>query len=403
MIERRALERYLGGVLKAPVELLALRPLKGTLEGNDDPKGFGYGMPFEVECLVGGEPKSFVLARSRPERGFGHDYPADRAWNALWAHGAYNTFPRHVRSLDVGFRRRSGELTPAGDAVEFFQVVEKAEGEPYWLDLDRLRTDPLAPRDQARAGVLARFLAEVHAKRLDAPWLYHRRVRELVGHGECLMGILDSYPHPYPLLLPTACRALEQKAVAWRWRLREFVHRLASVHGDFHPWNLLFREGTDFSVLDRSRGEWGEPADDVAALTINYLFFGLLRGPGLAVPFRRLFENFFETYLDVSHDRELLQVLPPFFMWRALVLAHPLWYPANPEPVRIALIRFAQAMGEVAPFNPSAVTALLGVCGSDRGHGPDSASSAGSAGATCSGGGLGGGRQGPLRRLEDGR
>jgi len=403
MIERRRLEHYLNRLLHATVDLLAFRPLKGLIGEENDPKGFGYGMPFEVECLVNGEPRSFVLARSRPERGFGHDYPADRAWASLWAHDAYNVFPRHVRSLDVGVRKRSGDLLSLGDAVEFFQVVEKAEGEPYWFDLERLRTDPLAPHDLARADALARFLAEVHGKRLDAPWLYHRRVRELVGHGECLMGILDSYPHPYPLLPPPACRALEQSAVAWRWHLRGFVHRLASVHGDFHPWNLLFREGTDFSVLDRSRGEWGEPADDVAALAINYLFFGLLRGPGGAAPFRRLFDRFFETYLDASHDRELLQVLPPFFMWRALVLAHPLWYPANPEPVRFALIRFARAMEEVAPFEPSGAHALLEACRSNRGYEPDSASSAGSAGATCSGEGLGGGRRGPLRRLEDGR
>ena len=359
MIERRALERYLSQVLEAPVELLALRPLKGALGEADDPKGFGYGMPFEIECLVDGEPRSFVLARSRPERGFGHDYPADRAWNALWAHGAHNVFPRHVRSRDVGFRRRSGELVSAADALEFFQLVEKAEGHPYWLDLDRLRTEPLTPLDLGRVDALARFLGDVHRKRLDAPWLYHRRVRELVGHGECLMGILDSYPHPYPLLRPTACLALEQSAVAWRWRLRGFAHRLASVHGDFHPWNLLFRNGTDFSVLDRSRGEWGDPADDVAALTINYLFFGLLGGPARAASFRRLFDRFFETYLEESHDRELYQVLPPFFMWRALVLAHPLWYPTIPEEVRLALLHFARTVAEPAPFDRDAVNALL--------------------------------------------
>jgi hypothetical protein len=359
MIDRRALEGYLARVLGAPVELLALRPLKGALGEEENLKGFGYGMPFEVECLVDGEPRSFVLARSRPERGFGRDYPADRAWNALWAHGAYNVFPRHVRSYDVGFRRRSGELVSAGDATEFFQLVEKAEGQPYWLDLDRLSTEPATALDLARVEALARFLAEIHQKRLDAPWLYHRRVRELVGHGECLMGILDSYPHPYPLLPPQACLALEQSAVAWRWRLRGFAHRLASVHGDFHPWNLLFRQGTDFSVLDRSRGEWGEPADDVAALTINYLFFGKLSGPGRASAFRRLFDRFFETYLETSHDHELFQVLPPFFMWRALVVAHPLWYPTIPDRSRMAFLRFAQAMGTLAPFDARAAHALL--------------------------------------------
>jgi hypothetical protein len=139
------------------------------------------------------------------------------------------------------------------------------------------------------------------------------------------------------------------------------------VHGDFHPWNLLFREGTDFSVLDRSRGEWGDPADDVAALTINYLFFGLLRGSRPesrardAGAFQKLFDRFFETYLDASHDHDLFRVLPPFYLWRALVLAHPLWYPTIPERARIALLRFAQAMGEPAPFDPGAVGALLEV------------------------------------------
>ena len=74
MTEREAIESYLAGVLGARVELLTLRPLKGAI-GEEDPKGFGYGMPLEIECLVGGELRSFVMARTRPERGFGHDYP----------------------------------------------------------------------------------------------------------------------------------------------------------------------------------------------------------------------------------------------------------------------------------------------------------------------------------------
>jgi hypothetical protein len=50
------------------------------------------------------------------------------------------------------------------------------------------------------------------------PTLYHRRIRELVGHGECVMGIVDSYPHPWPPLSPSSCEALERAFVRWRWR-----------------------------------------------------------------------------------------------------------------------------------------------------------------------------------------
>jgi hypothetical protein len=351
-VDQEALREYLAGVFGEAVEIVAVRPLGGRDADGKDPKGLGYGVPFEVECRIGPDVRRLVVARTRVTQGFGHDYPADRAWQAIYSHAAYNGFPAHVRSVDVGFARRSGALVSAGDATEFFQLVEKAEGRLYWLDLDRLLTEPVRDLDLARARELGRFLARAHAEKRDEPTLYQRRIRELVGHGECLMGILDSYPHPYAPLPPEACEALEHAAVSWRWRLRTRAHRLARVHGDFHPWNLLFREGVDFSVLDRSRGEWGEPADDVSALGINYLFFGLRKSfsawsaaagaAGVAEPFPALFRAFMSGYLDASADRELLEVIAPFIAFRALVVAHPRWYPTLEAPLRARLLRFAR-------------------------------------------------------------
>ncbi len=359
-----ALARYLSRVFGQPVEILALRPLKAADAGGDDPKGFGYGVPFEVECLVDGAPRLLVVARTRPVQGFGHDYPADRAWQALFAHAAYNDFPRHVRSVDVGLLRASGDLVSTADAVEFFQLVEKAEGAPYWIDLDRMLEAPAGPLDWQRAQALSRFLAESHAVKRSEPTLYERRIRELVGHGECLMGILDSYPHPFRLLPPQECAALERAAVSWRWRLRGRVERLSQVHGDFHPWNILFREGTDFSVLDRSRGEWGEPADDVAALAVNYLFFGLRRGDaegrgGVRGPFLDLYSAFVDTYVSESGDGALGETLPPFLAFRALVIAHPRWYPTLSEATRRALLRLARRLLDGGAIEPAAVPSLL--------------------------------------------
>lgn len=360
-----ALSAYLASVFAGPVEVLAMRPLGGPDTEGRDPKGFGYGVPFEVECVVGGAVRCLVVARTRAAHGFGHDYPEDRAWQALYGHRAYNTFPAHVRSLDVGFMRESGAMVSAGDATEFFQLVEKADGALYWLDLDRLLTQPVRPLDIARAQSLGAFLARAHGTRRDEPTLYERRIRELVGHGECLMGILDSYPHPYALLPPHVCEALEHDAVSWRWRLRGRAHRLACVHGDFHPWNLLFRDGIDFSALDRSRGEWGEPADDVSALAINYLFFGLRRAAlearrGVAEPFVTLFRAFIDAYVEGSNDRELFEVMPPFLAFRALVIGHPRWYPALARRTREALFAFARSLMAGGSLSPDDVSELLG-------------------------------------------
>ena len=360
-IGQGALATYLERVCGGPVELLALRALGGA-SASPDPKGLGYGVPFEVECVAGGRLRSFVVSRTRPVQGFGHDYPADRAWQAIFAHGAYNTFPSHVRSLDVGFVRKSGELVSAGEAVEYFQLVEKAPGELYWLDLDRMLEGPARALDYERARALGRFLAEAHAQKRDEPTLYQRRIRELVGHGECLMGILDSYPHPYALLPQADCEALERAAVTWRWDLRGRAHRLSRVHGDFHPWNILFQDGTEFAVLDRSRGEWGEPADDVSALGVNYLFFGVRKSgdASVAPPFPDLFRAFLDAYLDASGDRELFEVLPPFFMFRALVIAHPRWYPTLTESTRRILLDFARAMADAPAFDPDHLPSCFG-------------------------------------------
>jgi hypothetical protein len=128
---------------------------------------------------------------------------------------------------------------------------------------------------------------------------------------------------------------------------------------------LLFRDGVDFSVLDRSRGEWGEPADDVSALGINYLFFGLRKAArdgrrGVAEPFLTLFSLFLDSYLADSHDGELLDVMPPFLAFRALVIAHPRWYPTLPPGVREALLGFARSLMTGGPVSAEVLPQLLG-------------------------------------------
>jgi hypothetical protein len=130
----------------------------------------------------------------------------------------------------------------------------------------------LGAPDLDRADALCDYLVEVHSEKADNPGLYVRRIRELVGHGECIMGIVDAYPE-HPWITEALLARIEHDCLDWRWKLRSRVHRLRQIHGDFHPWNILFRSGVDFTVLDRSRGECGDPADDVASLTMNYLSF----------------------------------------------------------------------------------------------------------------------------------
>lgn len=357
--ETATLRRYLETVLGQPVGSVTVSPLGGGPCATDL-KRFGYGTPLRIDCVVGGAPRRFVLARQRVQPGYGHDYPSDRAQAMLWNHDAYNRLPRHVASRDVGFLLGSGALVSVAGWRDAFQLVDFSEGTEYRRDLERIAAaGALAPGDLERVDALAAYLAQIHRERHDAPHIYHRRIRELVGHGECIMGVLDGYPHLFPLLPAGDREAVERAAVTWRWRLRDHVHRLATVHGDFHPWNILFRTGTDFTLLDRSRGEWGEPADDVAALVVNYLFFALVAEGRFRGPLRVCFDRFFDRYLGATGDTELLEVLPPFLLFRGLVLASPKWYPTLDEGIRRRLLGLVWCMAKPEPFDPGAVDACL--------------------------------------------
>src|SRR5690606_28742312 len=128
-------------------------------------------------------------------------------------------------------------------------------------------------RDLQRVELLAGYLAGLH-RPLDAPVAYTRSIRDLVGSGEGIFGIVDAYPRDEPGLSERLAR-IEAAAVGWRWDLRRHTDRACRIHGDFHPFNVLFDDRGALSLLDASRGSVGDPADDVAALAVNFLFFGL--------------------------------------------------------------------------------------------------------------------------------
>lgn len=113
----------------------------------------------------------------------------------------------------------------------------------------------------------------------------------------------------------------------------------------------MFREGDDFSVLDRSRGEWGEAADDLTAMSMNYIFYSVQKELRLAGSLKELFEIFFDRYLEKTGDEEVLKVIAPFFAFRALVVASPTWYPLLSSDVRRTLFDFLENVLEDEVFD----------------------------------------------------
>ncbi|MHB8417214.1 MAG: phosphotransferase [Myxococcales bacterium] len=334
-------------------------PLSPDDGASETLKAIGYVEPLLLTVNAAGERRRLVLRFGRPDE-FGHDRRSDRAQRFLLAFDTAGAIPRHAALLDVGLTEGDRLVSLRGGG-ELYLLSEFAEGRTYAEDLRRVAGDGSAgPLDLSRSEALARYLAQLHARRLTPDGRYRRSVRDLVGHGEGIFGIVDGYPDEVPAAPPARLRRIERSACEWRWKLRGRDARLARIHGDFHPFNVVFGEASEFTLIGAARGCAGDPADDVAAMSVNYVFFALERrarawDDGLGA----LWRDFWATYLDESGDGALLGVVAPYFAWRALVLANPRFYPRLAERDRDALLTFVEEALAQESFDPGSAETIF--------------------------------------------
>lgn len=340
------------------------------------------GSGFLVELKTDTRTASYVVKSLLPE-GFGHDYPSDRAAVFLLDLDEFNTLPRHVRAIDVLAEMESGTVKSIGGGKEYYLLMEKGEGRDYFKDLnDYSRKNGLENSDLKKINAMASYLADIHGVKKDSRTLYWRKLRDTVGHGECLMGVLDMYPEG--TLSDREMTAIIKKSVDQVYRLKPKFHRLSQIHGDFHPGNIWFKEvksnesevgsveiannktpdsecrtEIDFILLDRSRGPWGDTADDVTALTINYIFFSLMYHGSVKGPYLEGLKLFYDDYIRLSGDDEIYSMVQPFYAFRGVVVANPLFYPDLTPQKRGMLFRFINNVLDSERFEPDRVNEYL--------------------------------------------
>lgn len=356
MIDEESLEKYLESMFGEKVEILDITKLG---------EGFhnaGFLLKFEQDSKL----KTLVMRIVRGDTGWGHDYLSDRASVLLLQHMLYNSAPENtcIPSIDVIAVLRNGSLVSIGHAVEFIQLVEpltEEHGRPYieyLLELSRRGT--LTRRDEDMCIKCVAYLSTLHLEKANNRNLYVRHIRDLIGHGEMLMGVVDTYQDNLDFISDEEICRIEVEAVKWRNRLKRKTYRLSRIHGDFHPFgNIRFKPDGSIVAVDLSREMYGEPADDLTALTINYVFISIWQHGYLNDGFRRLFKLFYEEYLNKTGDEEILRVVQPFYAFRGMVVVHPIYYPEMRREQRRMLVNFVLNVLEEDEFNPDDVDRYL--------------------------------------------
>jgi aminoglycoside phosphotransferase (APT) family kinase protein len=338
MINEKALKAYLLKKFSDVIQV-DIRKLGSGVQGSG----------FLIEMKTPAGIKSYV-AKTLLSEGLGHDYPSDRASVFLLDLDEYKNLPRHVKAVDVLSEMEDGSIKSIGGGKEYYLLMEKGEGRHYFNDLTEFSyKDRLEISDIEKIKAMTSYLAEIHSVKKDSKTLYWRKLRDTVGHGECLMGVFDTYPDG--TLSYDEITAIIKKSVDWIYKLKPRYKRLSEIHGDFHPGNIWFAPpspplgkggdgGVDFILLDRSRGPWGEPADDVTALTINYIFFSIKNHGDVRGAYLEGLNLFFDEYIKASGDTEINEVVAPFFAFRGAVVANPVFYPEITSEQRKLIFRF---------------------------------------------------------------
>ncbi|MBW2984175.1 hypothetical protein KY361_03615 [Candidatus Woesearchaeota archaeon] len=344
-IPERVIKKYLEKKEKKPVRILVYEKL-----------GSGWhGVGYKIIYMVDRALKTVILRVERPV-GFSHDYPSDRAKVFILQHALSGLIPNHIRSIDVVGLSKN-KIVSIGGCKDFYQFVEEAQGTYYKEDLDKLlKKGHLGTIDRKKALFLSNYLVDLHKKKFKGPEdmaksIHRRHTRDVIGNGEMLIGVLDTYPGRVDWLSKEDITDLIKRAVAFREKIKDKHNRLCRMHGDFHPANIIFRNSNKLKVLDASRELWGEPADDITSLGINYIWYALMHKGNFSGPFKELFEIFWDTYISKTKDYGVNKIAPLFFAFRGVVVAHPTFYKGQSDNTRSKIFNFINAVLDEEEFD----------------------------------------------------
>jgi hypothetical protein len=238
--------------------------------------------------------------------------------------------------------------------------VEVAHGQGYSADFQRIKeSGKITSLDLKKAKLLGAYLAKLHKKTFNGSKeaslsIRRRHSRDAIGHGEMMMGVIDTYPEGFKFISKAALTELICDAVRFREAVKDVSYTPCRIHGDFHPGNIIFN-GNKIMLLDSSRELWGDPADDVVSLALNYIWFAVMQSGTFSGPFAQLFKVFWKSYFAGTMHKHILRTFGVHMAFRSVVVAHPFFYGAQTDDTRKKMMKLARNTLSAGKFEPSRI------------------------------------------------
>ena len=354
MIKNSEIKEYLEKKYKRKISDLKIKKLgSGVL-------GTGYLIEFKIT-----KNKKRLILKSLIKEGFTHDYLSDRAASLIRAHEDYNLMENHVKSEDV-IANKDGRLTSIGNAKEFYILMQEARGKDFFNDFDKIKkTKILDSEIKKKIMNISDFLVKIHKKKHKSSSIYRRKMRETISGNGSIIEMLDFHSDENFIRFEKKWFEILKQIIRY-WRIsRNMDYRLCEVHGDFHPGNIWF-ENEKLIILDRARGRFGEPADDITSFIINPIMYSLILNGKFDGPFKEMYDIFWNNYFKKTKDREMRKIIAPYLAFKIAIVTNPIIVSNNlyggkekAELIREKLINLALNVAKDKEFSPEKINYYL--------------------------------------------
>jgi hypothetical protein len=261
-----------------------------------------------------------------------------------------NDLPSHIKVFDV-LQYVDEKLASLPDVTPII-IMEEAKHDDYFSDLSAIsKQQKLEARDIKRIKIIAQQLAHIHSKRSPSEH-YFRYLKDWFG-----FGILELTNELDGICTDDEIKNLKYLFIDWEHFLAKHPQRCRRIHGELFPGTIKFSPQDEFITYDMRRIGAGEPADDVGSLVYNYLFHSIVNHKTILPCFAEAAELFLKTYIEESHDNDIVRFLPVFMAYRCLICIHPNILPISLE-TKKSLKKLLYVLLEQSHVNIKALVSL---------------------------------------------
>jgi len=285
---------------------------------------------YKVEFI--GNIKPLVVRKTKNTNGgMSKDYNSDKVGYFLLQHTCASNHINHCKSYGISFKDFKGEIFNLDTIKDTYQVIDYVSGKEFFETITNLeeKFDLVTPY----LDKIIDYLVQLHSIKPDfnkqkTNNLYNRHLKDVIG-SEVFLDVLDAWSENDDLVTLKIKEKVNSKLFILREQYKNNYKRCSRIHADLHFGNIFFNMKKELTVLDSARNPWGEPADDLICLLINFDYISIKKHKEITSYYENIKQYILKRYLEKTKDSDIKNYFDLFYILRLFILLNPNFFNNN--------------------------------------------------------------------------